>query len=180
MSRLMGKAPHFSPQAFNTLFSCFEASLWSPSLLAIGYFDSSARLGYGTSSTSILIFLPICFSWVLLRSWGLFSCLQFIQQLFTCEPRPHRVPQPSPPHPPRLTSLPRSRLSELQETRSAQHPALDAFWGALRRHIADHKSQPEYERPATCPPVTWIWFSFFDHDGDNIPGRRHWLVLVLV
>lgn len=45
MSRLMGKAPHFFPQAFNTLFSCFEASLWSSSLLAIGYFDSSARLG---------------------------------------------------------------------------------------------------------------------------------------
>lgn len=177
MSRLMGKAPHFFPQAFNTLFSCFEASLWSPSLLAIGYFDSSARLGYGTSSTSILIF----FAHLVFLGSPSYLGILFVTSIHSTAfhlraSTPSSSPTLSPP--PRLTSLPRSRLSELQETRSAQHPALDAFWGALRRRIADHKSQLEYERPATCLPVTWIWFPFFDHDGDNIPGRRPCLVLV--
>lgn len=51
------KLPTF-PRAF-VPFSCFEASLWSPSPLAVGYSTvHSLSLGYGTSSTSILPFCP--------------------------------------------------------------------------------------------------------------------------
>jgi len=58
------------------------------------------------------------------------------------------------------TSTPtRSRLSELQETRSAQHPALDAFWGALRRQTADR--YPQFEG-GQCRARHWIWFLFLE------------------
>lgn len=63
---------------------------------------------------------------------------------------------PTLPHP-TDTNLPRSRLSELQETRSAQHPALDAFWGALRRQIADRTSQTDDGQRAACPSLDMVF-----------------------